>query len=1024
MSRSIRSIRRWSTIVAAGLSLPVAGALAQSAQKIDQEYTAQIKKDLSDPRISTELVDHLPASSTVPTPLKFLGHIVGAPGVLDHAEDIHRYLEAVTKASNGRAKFWKIGKTEEGRDIVLMAIGDPKTIANLDQYKGYLHELTDPRKTTQARAQQLIHTAKPIYWIVSGMHSPESGGPEMLMELAYRLVVEETPLMQNVRNNVITLITPVIEVDGRDAFVDNHNFNMKWAKDHPDTSRGGAGGRGGGGALPLMYWGKYVQHDNNRDGMGQFLDLTKVTTKTFLDWTPTFLHDLHEAQTYLYASTGTGPYNDALDPITVDEWWYMAKNDVMEMTKRGVPGVWTYGFYDGWVPNYMFFIAHTHNATGRFYEVQSYCSGACEWYAVKPGATTTSKEWFRPNPPLDSIMWSPRANTNIQESAILFALNRVAKDKEMFLENYWIKNQHAVDRGKKGPVYAWVIPANQHARENAAEAVNELATQGLEFQRATSSFTAGKVQVNAGDYIIRGDQPYRTIADMYFSLQNFAPGNPSPYDDTGWTFPLMRNITVTEITDASVLKQPMTAVKGLVTAPGGITGTGSTVIVENNSDNTLVSFRFKNPGIKMSAAEESFSADGHNFAPGAVIVANANREQLDPSLKALGLTAYAVSSAPTVKAHELDIPRIGYIHSWTRTQDEGWVRAAFDTYGVPYKYFGENAVAKMGDLRSQFDVIVYPHGGSGVGNVGGGRGGRGGGQDLPVPYKSTKEFPALGYPDSTDDVRGALGEEGMKALYAFVQHGGTLITEGGTSQILPEMGLTPGVKYEAAQGLFARGTILRAEIKDAKSPLVYGYNRSEVPVYFSSGPVLNAGAATVASTAPAAPADGAGGGRGGNRGTLTQNTTPMATPLKLSAWDPDHTGVAYGVATSIGNDFNVAQAGQPAGGRGGRGGGGGGGFGGFGGGGGPPSVPGLTADPSSSTRVVMEFPAKAEDMLLSGTLENGALLSSRANLVDEKVGQGHVVMFAFRPYWRWQTQGTFAIGFNAIMNWNDLDAGK
>src|SRR5207248_5817198 len=177
---------------------------------------------------------------------------------------------------------------------------------------------------------------------------------------------------------------------------------------------------------------------------------------------PTVVHDLHEAQTYLYASTGTGPYNNELDPIVVSEWWYLAKNDVMEMTKRGVPGVWTYGFYDGWVPNYMFFIAHSHNAIGRFYEVQSYCSGPCSNYVVKPGIQTTSKEWFRPNPPLDSIMWSPRANTNIQESAILFALNRVAKDKELFLENYWIKNKRAVNKAKTGPVYAEGIPASQH----------------------------------------------------------------------------------------------------------------------------------------------------------------------------------------------------------------------------------------------------------------------------------------------------------------------------------------------------------------------------------------------------------------------------------------------------------------------------------------------------------------------------------------------------------------------------------
>jgi hypothetical protein len=1004
MSRFTRSL------LAVALIAPVAGA---QTQKIDQEYTAKIKQELSDPRISTELVDHLPASATVPTPLKFLGHIVGQRGVLDHAVDIHRYLEAIAKAAPKRAKYWTIGKTEEGRDMVLLAIGDEATIANLDKYKGQLKQLSDPRKTTEAQAQALIKTAKPIYWLTSGMHSPESGGPEMLMELSYRLVVEETPFIQNIRKNVITFITPVIEVDGREKYVDNHYFNRKWnAANNPNAASGGRGG----GPLSLMYWGKYVQHDNNRDGMGQFLDLTKNTTKTFLEWTPTVLHDLHEAQTYLYSSTGTGPYNDALDPIVVDEWWMFAKNDVMEMTKRGVPGVWTYGFYDGWVPNYMFFIAHTHNSIGRFYEVQSYCSGACEWYPVQPGRTTTSKEWFRPNPPLDSIMWSPRANTNIQQSGVLLSLQHLAKNKETYLENYWLKNKRAVDKGKTKPgtVAAWVIPAGQHAKQNAAEAVNELKTQGLEFHTANAAFTAGNVKVNAGDYIIRGDQPYRTLADMYFSLQNFAPANPSPYDDTGWTFPLMRNITVTEITDKSVLNQAMTMIpmNKTVVAPGGITGNGNVIVVENNSDNSLVTFRFKNPGVKMSAAEDAFSADGRSFRPGAVIVEGGNRTQLDASLKSLGLTAVAVASAPSVKTHDLDIPRIGYIHSWTRTQDEGWVRAALDTYGVPYQYFGENSVAKMGDLRTKFDVILYPHGGSGVGGGAGGRGGAA--ANIPVPYKSTKEFPSLGFPDSTDDVRGALGEDGMKALYAFIQKGGTLITEGNTAAILPDMNLTTGVKSEQTPGLFARGTILRGIIADAKSPIVYGYQRSEVPIYFSAGssPVLNA------SNLPAvAGAAGGAGGRGGS--SIVQNTTPMANPLKLSAWDPDKTGTGFGRATSIGNDFNVASAGDA--GRGGRGGGFGGGFGGPPG---PATVAGLSADPSQTTRVIVQFPEKAEDMLLSGTLERGEFLSKRGALVDQKVGQGHVVMFALRPYWRWQTQGTYAMGFNAIMNWNDLDAGR
>jgi hypothetical protein len=220
MSRSMRNLALICALFI--IATPGARPAAQnrpapaSKQKIDEDYTAKIRAALSDPRISTELVDHLPASDTVPTPLKVLGRFVGQHGELTYSKDIYRYYEALDKASD-RISMWRIGKTEEGRDMVLLAVADEATIRQIDKYKGMIAALTDPRKTSEDQAQTLIKTAKPIYWITSGMHSGETGGPEMLIELPYRLAVEETPFVQSIRNNVITIITPVIEVDGRDT---------------------------------------------------------------------------------------------------------------------------------------------------------------------------------------------------------------------------------------------------------------------------------------------------------------------------------------------------------------------------------------------------------------------------------------------------------------------------------------------------------------------------------------------------------------------------------------------------------------------------------------------------------------------------------------------------------------------------------------------------------------------------------------------------------------------------------------
>jgi len=967
-----------------------APASAATPQKIDEEYTKLIKEYLQDPRITTELVDHMPASDTVPSPLKFFGRIPGTPGELTYAKDINRYYEALAKASP-RAKYWRIGTTEEGRDQVILAIADEATVASLDKYKDMLAQLGDPRKITEEQAQALIHTAKPIYYANSGIHSPETGGPEMLIELAYRLIVEETPFIQTIRNNSIVMITPVIEVDGREKVVDAYYASKKTGVPR--------------GAL-TMYWGKYVQHDNNRDGMGQFLKCTQNFTRAMLEWHPTIVHDLHEAQSYLYVSTGTGPYNVSLDPIAIDEWWLLGETEIMEMAKRGVPGVWTYGFYDGWVPNYLFWIALTHNSFGRFYEVQSY--GPDNNPNLTLAANTTSREWFRPNPALPTIKWGPRNNTNIQESALLFAMNQVAKNKELYLENYYMKNKRSIEKGKNGPTYAWLIPASQRRKADAADMVNDLRTQGVEVHRANSGFKAGNVDVAAGDYIVRGDQPYRTLADMYFSVQNYPVGNPNPYDDTGWTMQYMRDVRLVPLTDKAALSQPMTMLTADARAAGGIDGSGSVLVVEHTGDNNLTAFRFRNKDVAMSAAEEDFEIGGHKFRAGAFIIPNADRARLEPQFRDLGLSAWAVASAPAVKTHPLTIPRIGYVHSWSTTQNEGWTRAALDTYGIPYTYFADKRL-REGNLRAKYDVIIFPHVGGNTQSMLNGVGG-----NSPIPYKKSEVTPNLGAEDSSDDIRGGMGFEGLLELSRFVQEGGTLITEGSTASMMAEYDLGSGITVEHPTNLFARGTILRGVFADLKSPIAYGYDGKDLPVYFSQDPVFSTGGGGGL---------GGFGGRGGsgrvgaNGEVIGQNITPNATPIHLS---PLELGGAEGAA-------GEAPAGGGRGGRGGRGGGGGGAAGGgaAGGGGGFGGGRGGFATPNPDrARVVLQFPSNADTMLLSGTLAGGEALQNRALALDAPLGKGHIVMFALRPFWRWQTQGTYSLAFNAITNWDHLDAGK
>src|SRR5437868_1002109 len=815
-------------------------------QPVDSAYSQQITElTPTDTRwkFTTELVSSLPASATVPTPLKVLGYVPGTIGRLSYVADLNRYFDALAAAAPNRVKKFSLGKSEEGRESIVVAISDDANIANLEQNRLALGKLADPRGLAPGERAQIIRTAKPIYWLSGSIHSPETGSPEMLMELAYRLAVDESDWVKDIRANVITLITPVTEVDGRDREVDvvKESLALKL----------------GNNAVPLIYWGKYTAHDNNRDGMVMSQNLTKHFVRGLLYWHPTVVHDLHESVPFLYTSTGTGPYNDEYDPIVVDEWHTLAYQEITELTRRGLPGVWTHGFYDGWAPNYTILaVANLHNSIGRFYETFTSSGAGCT--TVRLPATDTSRRWDRPNPPVNGLKWCIRSNINYHESGALIALKYTADHRETFLENFVAKSERMIDRGRTSAPYAFVIPRIQRHAAEAADLVNLFRAQGAEVHVATSDFTLktsaatarraasdsasratskadSTVQVHAGDWIVRLDQPYSATPRTLLAIQRFKADDPPPYDDTGWTLDELRHVQTLKIADSTILTRPMQLLTSDAHVEGTLASGSGPLLVRHLGDWRSAVLPWKIAPATASIAEESFTAGGVKYPVGTYIIRNPS-DATRNVIKSLGLTGTAAGGAVSARLHSIRVPRIALMHSWLETQNEGWVRYALDQMGVPYTYISDQSLRTPGRL-DKFDVVVFPHVSGNPNTLVNGRPMVG----PPIPWKKSALTPNLDLWDQTDDIRPGMGLEGAAALRRFVERGGLLLTSGNSSVLPITLGFNPTVTQFTTTRLNARGSVIRVQPAPgvSGSPILYGYESSSFPIYFSQAPVFN-----------------------------------------------------------------------------------------------------------------------------------------------------------------------------------------
>jgi len=778
---------------------------------------AAIAAATTEPRFLSPWVADLPQSATVPSPTKHLGHIVGAPGELTRSATIYAYYRALA-AATPRVKVETIGKSEEGRDILLVFVGDEKSLADLDRIRGEMADLADPRKTDEAAMERIVAKSKPLYMLHGGLHSTETGSPEMLMELAYRLAVSEAPLIRTIRDRVIVLINPVAEPDGRDKAVDWFYRHLKGKTDYDNLP-----------PISPPYWGKYVRHDNNRDGIQRKLALTRATQDAYLRWHPAVVHDLHESIPLLSIWTGTGPYNVNLDPIILTEWHAIAFHEVTTMTSFGMPGVWTYGFGEGWAHIYADSVAINHNGIGRGYEtfgngtaetVERYLDPDDERYTGKP---VTEADWYRTSPPPKKFKWSLRDNTNYMQTGVLAALQYTATNGEAMLRNFWRRGRNAVKKGEAEKPYAVVIPERQDDPLRLAAMIDLLRAHGIEVSRSREAFKVKEGDYPAGTYVVRMDQPYRGYALDLLLPQKY-PADKAPYeayDDVAWSLPVSYGVETRPIEDVSIRSVAVAPVAEAVAPRGRISGDGPVFLLRDTGQEALLRARLRLGRFKVEAAEKSFTSGGVDYPRGSWVLPAQDglKAALEPVAANLALEVASADAAPDVPRHALDLPRLAVLQTWADTQSPGWVRMVFDEQKVPYTIIMDEDV-KKGGLAERFDVIVFPNTERSLKSIATGIDPK----HRPLAFTKTPEFPSHGTPTSSADITGGLTWHGLDNLEEFVRRGGLLVTLGGASIVPLDGGIARDVSHATTRSaVYAPGSELRARFRRPDHPLAYGY---------------------------------------------------------------------------------------------------------------------------------------------------------------------------------------------------------
>ncbi len=738
--------------------------------------------------------------SEIPSPVDVFGFEPGTDYKLANYAQMTDYFQQLD-ASTDRASLIQIGESVLGRPLFVMFISSTENIANLERYRTISEQLARAR-VDESTARQLSVEGKAVVWIDGGMHATERAGAQMTPALAYRLIAEDSPEMQEIRDKVIVMLMPNMNPDGLDIIASWYN---KYVGSPFETTS------------PAWLYHHYVGHDNNRDWfMNNMPESEAVSQIMYNEWYPQIVHNHHQtspAWARIFLPPFADPVNPNIHPGVTTGVNLVGTAMANRFAMKKMPGVISDFQYSMWWNGGMRTAPYFHNMIGILTET-AHATPTPRYYnpEYKPeslgsrrsSTSTSGTDIFYPFP------WEGgeskfRDAVDYMITASMGILSIAADRKEKWLYNIYAMGRDAIEQSS---LYAYVIPKDQWDNSESYRMVNVLRKTGIEVHQAQKDFQAGDQNYTAGSFVIKAAQAYAPMLidlmePQHYPDRRFGDGTPQvPYDLAGWTLPLQMGVEVHSIENPfSAQLREITSTQ-IDIATGQISGNNTYGFILSHNTNTSAKAvnELLKAGDRIFWSGGEISAAGKTYPAGSIVIEKAEdtSDRIQQLAKELGLSFTGLRRSPDVQLHELTSARIGIYKPWVANMDEGWTRWLLESFAFQVDTL-HNADIQNADLK-QYHAIILP---------------------------SQSENSMLnGHPEQTmpEIYTGGLGLEGALALKNYVAEGGALVALDAASDfVIGQFGLPVRnvVKNKSPQQFFIPGSLVRGDI-NTNHPLAFG----------------------------------------------------------------------------------------------------------------------------------------------------------------------------------------------------------